>query len=1342
MIGSAGGTVNDVSGVSVVFPAGALPGDTTVRVAMDSTGAPPLPQSLAAAGSTFVVTPHGGNFAQPVEVAIPAPTVTLQPNQVLKLAKAQPGGQWEVLEDTTLVDGKLRARVDSFSYFTGVVLTYFLPLAQFEPLGFTVTLNCGDQPCDRAIGPVTATYTVIANNGQTPEGCTRTAEDVVVYDNGSLNYSRDVFTAIPRGATSVVKRDVTPQVYGIYYFRVSLHCVEYTWNTATTWLRTVQWQGAPSFPNLSVVRAPTQLDVIDGLRADLDVVIAGGASRTPDPFQPITSHIGPSATDRAIVDWQRSDDGGKSWRDIARSFQNEGNPLPFGTGPEWRPWSARHGFIALLTDQGALIRAHACYTPPAPTAPPPCVTGPVTRINVLQQSSLPVIVTGPRSMLVRTLEQANFSASATGLPAPTLQWQRHPANSTGEWTNVADGLGATTANYTTQPLMLDDNGTQYRVVATNSLGSAASAPVTVSVSDDVVAPSITTQPANLSVVSGGDAIFAIDAYGTEALSYQWHFNGNDIAGANSPVLRLSAVSGANVGSYTVSVSNSAGEEISNAASLTVTNGAPPVTVPSIVTQPAHLSVNVGSTAAFAVGVSGTGPFGFQWRRDGANITGATSAVLTLSSVALPNAGAYSVVVSNSAGAIVSSNAVLDVTTSGAPTPPSITTQPASLILPVGGSGIMAVGATGSGPLTYQWYQDGVAIPFATQPVLHFVEVVPSFAASYTVTVTNSVSSRTSQPATMILLGVPVITQQPAAVTTYQDLTATFSVVADGSALQYQWTRNGAQIGGATQATYTTPTQVVDGSGAVYRVSVYNAAGLVTSEAAILTVLDEAPPSVLQQPADRTVNADQTASICAAFGGSGPFDILLQRWSGFDWTLVLDEIVFADNTEFCSATPALQAGDNGAIFRLVASNGAGAIATDGATITVNSPPSGIDNTMLVSRSMSGGPANNISGMPSMSANGRLVAFVSLGTDLAFDAPNISGANDNAYVRDLTTNDVKLINYSVDGEASSLGVNNVKLSANGRYAIFTSRASDLVEDDTNNSMDVFRRDLLTGTNERLSLLPNGDELPNGVGGNGDYQLDISANGNVVTFICGYAIDDNGADNGNYFLYYRHVPTGATRLVAGSLAYGVAYSALSGNGEWIAYAYGVPAPANQIIETYDIEAHSHGQLISFDQSAGPVGLRQGISISNNGRYVAFSMVSQDVLGTSQSQVLVVDSNAPGEFKVASNVLGVPGNGASAYPKISGDGRYVLYSTLAPNLTNNLASAFNAYLVVSDVMEGNTMIASRRPSGSGASTGSNLSGSHAISEDGALVSFVADYNHISDGEFGDQVWAAGRPQ
>ncbi len=187
-------------------------------------------------------------------------------------------------------------------------------------------------------------------------------------------------------------------------------------------------------------------------------------------------------------------------------------------------------------------------------------------------------------MLIRTAETANFSVTVSGQPAPTLRWQTRPANSTGEWTDVTVGKGATTASYTTAPRVPSDNGEQYRVVATNAVGSTASTPVTVSVSDLDVAPSITTQPASLNVTSGNDAVFAVVAYGTEALSYQWRFNGTNIAGANSPVLRLTGVTSANAGNYAVTVTNNAGNAASNTAVLSVTpvlrQPSPPASSPS------------------------------------------------------------------------------------------------------------------------------------------------------------------------------------------------------------------------------------------------------------------------------------------------------------------------------------------------------------------------------------------------------------------------------------------------------------------------------------------------------------------------------------------------------------------------------------------------------------------------------------------------------------------------------------------------------------------------------------------------------------------------------------------
>jgi len=1328
-----GGTITEASGAAVIFPPGAISTDTTFRIARDSSGAPPVPAELGATGSMYVITPHGGDFMQPVEVSIPAPSVTLQPNQQLKLAKAEPNGEWEILNDSTVVDGKLKAKVSRFSFFTGVTINYLLPIAQALPLEFTVTMNCGEQDCSKLVGPAAVSYTLVGNGGQWPTYCAGgRMEFFEQYQNGGrtvspVNHRSSIPTS--RFSFDVI---VPPGPYTRYDFIPYMRCPET--GSGSGWYRSIYWNEWAAFPNLSIAHMPAQLDVVDGRPATLESFLGGGAARvTWTGVGSVASAA--TATDRAIVDWQRSDDGGQSWRSFARSFQNEADPLPFGTGLSWRPWAVRHGFVANVTDQGALIRVEGCYTPPAPTAAPPCVTSPVTRINVLQQSALPAIVDQPRPVLIRTGETANFSVTVSGLPAPALRWQTRPANSTGEWTDVDVGAGATTASYITAARALSDNGQQYRVVATNALASAVSAPVTVSVSDLDVAPSITTQPASMSVTTGNDAMFAVVAYGTEALSYQWRFNGTNIAGANNPVLRLPAVTGSNAGTYSVAVSNSAGNATSNSAILTVSASTPTAVAPSIVTQPASVTANVGSTATLAVGVDGSGPLSFQWRRDGANIAGATSAVLTFPAVALPNAGSFSVVVSNSAGSVTSSNAVLDVSAASTPTAPSITSQPSTLIVPYRGSGVVAVGATGSGPLSYQWSKDGAELPGATLPVLDFRIVADVDVGTYTVTISNSMGSVVSLAVDIILLGAPVITQQPSDVTAIEGANATFFVTASSSGLRYQWSVNGSPIPGAIGATWNTGPVISANSGAVYSVSVYNGAGLVYSQGAVLTVQTIVAPTITQHPQNVTIEPGLQAEMCVTIGGTPTFDVQLQRWNGSSWAPGTDVLVNS-NTEVCYFTDTLTLADNGAQYRFLVDNPAGEVTSNTATVTVQAPVvAAVTDTTLVSQALAGGPPNSQSNQPSISADGRYVAFTSLGTNLTADS--VSGGK--AYVRDMLEGTTRIINYSYTGNVSSGSVYNLKLSSNGRYAIFSSLATDLVPGDTNGHMDIFRRDLLLGITQRLSVMPNGDQLPNGVGGNEDFQLDISADGRIVMFLSANDITGTEPNGGRTYLFYRDLQTGFSRRVSASTEYNILYSALSEDGQYIAYASGV-STGTQSIQLYDVEAHSSTSVFSFDVSVAPARLREGMSISSDGGHIVFAITSPELLGSTRTQVIVVNSNTRA-YGVASSHLGVVGDGSSAFPEISGDGRYVMFSTAARNIINDPALPNQIYLVVHDLVGNNNSIASVRSDGSAVWTGTGLNDQHALSEDGTTLAFVVDYPVISTGNFGYQVFAAPHP-
>ncbi|MEK8051097.1 DUF3500 domain-containing protein [Ideonella sp. DXS22W] len=181
-----------------------------------------------------------------------------------------------------------------------------------------------------------------------------------------------------------------------------------------------------------------------------------------------------------------------------------------------------------------------------------------------------------------------------------------------------------------------------------------------STSTEATVPTISTQPASVSVVAGASASFSVVASGSGTLSYQWRKGGSAISGATASSYSIAATSSSDAGSYDVVVSNSAGSVTSSAATLTVSSTSG-VTAPAITTQPASQSASVGASVTFSVVASGSTPLSYQWRKDGTAIANATSSSFTLASVATGDAGAYTVVVSNSAGSATSDAATLSVT---------------------------------------------------------------------------------------------------------------------------------------------------------------------------------------------------------------------------------------------------------------------------------------------------------------------------------------------------------------------------------------------------------------------------------------------------------------------------------------------------------------------------------------------------------------------------------------------------------------------------------------------------------------------------------------------------------
>jgi hypothetical protein len=269
------------------------------------------------------------------------------------------------------------------------------------------------------------------------------------------------------------------------------------------------------------------------------------------------------------------------------------------------------------------------------------------------------------------------------------------------------------------------------------------------------------------------------------------------------------------------------------------SGGTKAVAPTIAAQPANQIVTVGQPATFSVAATGTAPLNYQWQKNNANISGATTASYTTpATVAGDNGAKFDVVVSNSAGNLTSTMATL--TVNAAAVAPTITTQPVNQTVTVGQTATFSVAATGTAQLNYQWRKNSANISGAT--AASYTTPATTLAdngTTFDVIVSNSAGNKTSTTATLTVnatAAAPTISAQPANQTVTVGQTATFSVTATGTApLSYQWQKNNGDISGATAASYTTPATVSGDNGAKFDVIVSNTAGSQTSTMATLTV---------------------------------------------------------------------------------------------------------------------------------------------------------------------------------------------------------------------------------------------------------------------------------------------------------------------------------------------------------------------------------------------------------------------------------------------------------------------------------------------------------------------------
>jgi hypothetical protein len=245
--------------------------------------------------------------------------------------------------------------------------------------------------------------------------------------------------------------------------------------------------------------------------------------------------------------------------------------------------------------------------------------------------------------------------------------------------------------------------------------------------------------------------------------------------------------------------------------------------------------------SFQVTASGSTPLLYQWRFNGADLGGASNAALTLTNVSATNAGSYAVLVSNSFGSVLSSNALLTVLD------PWIVGQPQSQSVTAGGTAAFTVTAAGTLPLSYQWFKgsatlsDGGNISGSHTATLTLSNVQLADTGSYSVMVTNINGSVVSSNATLAGSFPPLLLTQPLSQRVMAAAAAGFTVGVTGSGTpSFQWWKDGTALtnGGKYNGSATASLVVTNVQGSemgFYSVVVSNTYGQTVSSNALLSV---------------------------------------------------------------------------------------------------------------------------------------------------------------------------------------------------------------------------------------------------------------------------------------------------------------------------------------------------------------------------------------------------------------------------------------------------------------------------------------------------------------------------
>jgi Tol biopolymer transport system component len=331
---------------------------------------------------------------------------------------------------------------------------------------------------------------------------------------------------------------------------------------------------------------------------------------------------------------------------------------------------------------------------------------------------------------------------------------------------------------------------------------------------------------------------------------------------------------------------------------------------------------------------------------------------------------------------------------------------------------------------------------------------------------------------------------------------------------------------------------------------------------------------------------------------------------------------------------------------------------------------------------GGQSNGASVFPSISANGRFVAFRSVATNLV---PGDTNGRKDAFVYDRQTGKLRRISIGTRGRQANRDIRTLDLSQNGRVAIFSTAASTLVRGDTNGRTDIYARNLGTNRTTRLSISnfnrqPNNDSIAATISANGRYVGFRSPASNLVRG------DTNGIDD--VFVFDRRVnrTTRVNVTSNGVQVFGISLRpTLSANGRFVVFRSGasdlVAGDTNRQVDVFvrDLATRRTARVSVSTSGRQGNGRSYRPTISGNGRYVVFASAASTLVSSDTNRVPDVfrhDRRTRTTTRVSMTASGRQAIGCSISPKTNGDGRVVVFTATARNLvpgdTNRVADVF----------------------------------------------------------------------